>query len=79
MKAIHGLDGQKRCKQRLVWNDGQEWKSPSEQSTAESQRAAPTQPVAEPEAAKGWIVAGELDCWCGECAGIVRRVLHQRS
>ena len=35
------------------WDDGQEWKAPSEQSTAESQRTAPTQPMAEPEAAMG--------------------------
>ena len=49
-KVIHGLDGQ---------NDGQECKAPSEQSTAESQHAAPTQPMAEPEAAMGglWLAS----------------------
>ena len=53
-KAIHGLDGQNDANDDWwQWNDGQEWKAPSEQSTAESQRAAPTQPMAEPEAAMG--------------------------
>ena len=30
------------------WNEVQGWKAPSEQSTAESQHVAPTQPMAEP-------------------------------
>ena len=39
-KAIHGLDGQNDANNGWwQWNDGQEWK---EQSTAESQHAAPT-------------------------------------
>ena len=51
-KAIHGLDGQNDARNSWwQWNDGQEWKAPSEQNTDESQRAAPTQPMAEPEAA----------------------------
>ena len=41
------------------WNDVQGWKAPSEQSTAESQHVAPTQPMAEPEAAMGglWLAS----------------------
>ena len=59
-KAIHGLDGQNDASNGWwQWNDGQEWKAPSEQGTAESQRAAPTQPMAEPEAAMGglWLAS----------------------
>ena len=59
-KAIHGLDGQNDANNGWwQWNDGQEWKAPSEQSTAESQRAAPTQPMADPEAAMGglWLAS----------------------
>ena len=53
-KAIHGLDGQTDANNSWwQWYDGQEWKAPSEQSTAESQHVAPTQPMAEPEAAMG--------------------------
>ena len=59
-KAIHGLDGQNDANNGWwQWNDGQEWKAPSEQSAAESQRAAPSQPMAEPEAAMGglWLAS----------------------
>ena len=59
-KAIPGLDGQNDANNGWwQWNDGQEWKAPSEQSPAESQRAAPTQPMAEPEAAMGglWLAS----------------------
>ena len=51
-KAIHGLDGQNDANSGW-WqrNDDQGWKAPSEQSTVESQNVAPTQPMAEPEAA----------------------------
>ena len=59
-KAIHGLDGQNDANNGWwEWNDGQEWKGPSGQSAAESQRAAPTQPMAEPEAAMGglWLAS----------------------
>ena len=59
-KATHGLDGQNDANNGWwQWNDGQEWKAPSEQSTAESQRAAPTEPMAEPEAAMGglWLAS----------------------
>ena len=59
-KAIHGLDGQNDANNGWwQWNDSQEWKAPSEQSTAESQRAAPTQPMAGPEAAMGglWLAS----------------------
>ena len=55
-KAIHGLDKQNDASNCWwQWNDGQEWKAPSEQSPPESQRAAP--PMAEPEPAMvdcGW-------------------------
>ena len=51
-KAIHGLDGLNDANNGWwQWNDGQEWKAPSEQSPAESQRAAPSQPMSEPEEA----------------------------
>ena len=59
-KAIHGLDGQNVANTGWwQWNDGQEWKAPSEQSPAVSQHAAPTQPIAEPEAAMGglWLAS----------------------
>ena len=59
-KAIHGLDGQNGASNGWwQWNDGQEWKTPSEQSTVESQRAAPSQPMAEPETAMGrlWLAS----------------------
>ena len=59
-KAIHGLDGQNDANNGWwQWNDVQGWKAPSEQSTAESQHAAPTQPMAEPEAAMGglWLAS----------------------
>ena len=41
------------------WNDGQEWKAPWEQSPVESQGAAPSQLMVEPEAAMGglWLTA----------------------
>ena len=54
-KTIHGLDGHNDASNGWwQWHgDGQEWKAQSEQSTAESQRAAPSQPMAEPEAAIG--------------------------
>ena len=53
-KAIHGLDGQNDANNGWwQWNDVQGWKAPSEQSTVESQHVAPTQPMAEPEAAMG--------------------------
>ena len=43
-KAIHGLDRQNDASNGWwQWNDGQEWKAPSEQSTTESRRAAPSQ------------------------------------
>ena len=64
-KAIHGLALQNDANNSWwQWYDGQEWKAPSEQSTAESQYVAPTQPMAEPEAAMGglWlasVMAGE--------------------
>ena len=68
-KAIHGLDGQNDANNGWwQWNEVHGWKAPSEQSTVESQHAAPTQPMAEPEAAMGWIVAEEFDGWGGECA-----------
>ena len=59
-KAIHGLDGQNDASNGWwQWNDGQKWKTPSEQSPAEIQRAAPSQPISEPEAAKGglWLAS----------------------
>ena len=60
-KDIHGLDGQNVASDGWwQWNDGQEWKAPSEQSPAESQRAAPSR------GSDGWIVAGEPDGCGGE-------------
>ena len=59
-KAIHGLDGQNDANNGWwQWNDVQGWKAPSEQSTVESQHVAPTQPMAEPEAAMGglWLAS----------------------
>ena len=59
-KAIHGLDGQNDANNSWwQWCDGHEWKAPSEQSTAESQHVAPTQSMAEPEAAMGglWLAS----------------------
>ena len=59
-KAIHGLDGQNNANNGWwQWNDVQGWKAPSEQSTVESQHVAPTQPMAEPEAAMGglWLAS----------------------
>ena len=49
-KAIHGLAGN-------VWwqwdGDGHEWAAQAEQSPAESQRGAPSQPVSEPDGCGG--------------------------
>ena len=60
-KAIHGLDGQNDANNGWwQWNDDQGWKAPSEQSTAESQHVAPTQPMAEPEAAMGGLRLASL-------------------
>ena len=58
-EAIHGLDGQNDASNSWQWYDGQEWKAPSEQSTAENQHVAPTQLKAEPEAAMGglWLAS----------------------
>ena len=59
-KAIHGLDGQNHANNSWwQWYDGQEWKALLEQSTVESQFVAPTQPMAEPEAAMGglWLAS----------------------
>ena len=59
-KAIHGLDGQNDASNGWwQWKDGQEWKAPSEQSPAVSHRAAPSQSMAEPEAAMGglWLAS----------------------
>ena len=59
--AIHGLAGRNDANNGWwQWDDGQEWKAPSEQSTAESQRAAPTQPMAELEAAMGGLRLASL-------------------
>ena len=58
-KAIRGLDGQDDARNGWwQWNDGQEWKAPSEQSPAE--RVAPSQPMAEPEAAMGGLRLASL-------------------
>ena len=63
-KAIHGLGGPSGANNSWwQWYDGQEWKAPSEQSTAENH-----QPMAEPEAAMGGLWPGEFDGWGGECA-----------
>ena len=59
-KAIHGLDRQNDANNGWwQWDDGQEWKAPSEQSTAESQHVAPTQPMADTEGAMGglWLAS----------------------
>ena len=60
-KAIHGLDGQSDAGNGWwQWGgDGHEWAAPAEQSPAESQRGAPSQPIAEPEAATGglWLAS----------------------
>ena len=61
-KAIHGLDGQNDANNGWwQWNDVQGWKAPSQQSTAESQHVAPTQPMAEPEAAMGGLWLESFD------------------
>ena len=79
-KAIHGIDGQNDASNGWwQWNDGQEWKALSEQSPAESQRAAPSQAMAEPQAAMGglWLASltavaeSEQRCETSPAAGIM--------
>ena len=78
-KAVHGLDGQNDASNGWwQWNGGQEWKAPSEQSPAESQRAAPSQPMAEPDAAMGGLWLERLTAG-RRVRKSVRRVLQQRS
>ena len=60
-KAIHGLDRQNVAGDGWwQWGgDGHDWAAPAEQNPAESQRGAPSQPMAEPEAAMGglWLTS----------------------
>ena len=67
-KAIHGLDGQNVAGDgRSQWGgEGHEWAPLAEQSPAESQRGAPSQPMAEPEAAMGGLWLASLTA-AAEC------------